>query len=101
KPWEYAIVIPIDEDEIEQLDGRVVVTIDATVHVGRVGFGVVAADLATYLGEEVQQSFVTDTTPPLVVPSVSAGRYLVVRNLAEGGDSSEVTLRGLTVSPGD
>jgi SAM-dependent methyltransferase len=94
--WSYAVMIPLNIAALEEVTGPVTVSVEATVHSGKIGIGFVAEDGNTYLSE-VEHTFIAEKNFDLSIKSLASGRWLIVRNTAPGGVASEVTLHAVRV----
>jgi uncharacterized Fe-S cluster-containing radical SAM superfamily protein len=94
----YAIMFPvINEDGPSQSRMRVMVRL--SVRSGQVGVGAVCADATTYVAE--RNATVGDDQVTLAIPAerVAEVRWIVIRNTASGGQSSDVEVTSLDFSP--
>jgi SAM-dependent methyltransferase len=89
-------MIPMSELASQDTTVPVLVRVDATVHAGTIGIGLVADDASTYFAE-VERTFLDEDIPELFLKSLTGVRWLIVRNTAPGGTISDVTLHSVRV----
>jgi FkbM family methyltransferase len=96
--WSYAVGFPIREKARSMIapPTEVLVRIEAIVERGKIGFGLVNADLSSYLTPERQYEACGDTVVcELAISYFPAHSTLIVRNTAEGRVISKAVIRSI------
>jgi hypothetical protein len=96
--WAFAAVFPVHDDPRDPLQQyyRLIVRVEATVDVGRIGISIAQPDVSDLISKEEKHTASPDRiTFEIRLNSPRPGVWLVVRNAAAGGVRSRVRIHGV------
>ena len=91
--WAYAALFPLLANP--GAGNTFIVRLDFTIERGKMGFGCLTKDLATYVGDGEKIAAEGDSCLDLTLDLRDGAAWLVIRNVAAGGEASVLRLNGI------